>query len=368
MNDSAIRRALQIKLVCICHLMLFPSMGLSQAPRSVLLDVPGGRFVGLPIHWSQRDVALLESNGRIRVFETSDVANHNILDDPFQPQTLLQASRNLQAELGKGFETLVTGPYVIGAPVGETKRWEARFRTLLAGYLRFFEVRGWPLRSPDFPLIIIVLPTREEFVRMSRKETDGERIENNLAGMYIPRTNRCLLYHFAHSGTSTNWEATEATLVHEAIHQLAYNTGAHERLFEHPLWFVEGLATMFEIPSVYDSSIQVSSIETRIHPEKREKLKQLNLDGARLGAYMQSIVTSDELFRTQPETAYALGWALTFYIVERMPRQYSEFVGLQRARGFQVYTAGDRELDFRNAFGTPSDQLAPHILSLLGLR
>jgi len=334
----------------------------------MLVDVPAGRYVGLPIHWGARDVALLEPSGKIQVFEAGDVSHHRILEDVFQPHTLQQASLELQAELGSEFETVVAGPYVIGAPIGEAKRWETRFRALLAGYVRYFEVRGWPLRNPDFPLTVIVLPTREDFFRIGSKEVGGQKMASNLAGMYVPRTNRCLLYHISHAKSSTNWEATEATIVHEAVHQLAYNTGAHERLFEHPLWFVEGLATMFEVPAVYDSSVHSSTIEARMHQEKLAAIHALGLDAVRLGAYFQSLIASDDLFRTQPEAAYALSWALTYYLVERMPRQYLDLVASQRSRGFHLYSPGDRELDFRTAFQTTPEQLAPQVMQLLGVR
>lgn len=340
----------------------------AQEPRNLLLEVPEGRFVGLPIHWSPREVALLESSGQIRLFEAEKVVEHQLLDELFQPQDLLQASLELQAEMGSSYETLVTGPYVICAPVGGAKRWETRFRSLLAGYIRYFEVRGWPIRKPDFPLSIIILPNREDFFRLGNQEIGGKAMASNLAGMYVPRTNRCLLYHIDHGGSSTNWQATEATIVHEAIHQLAYNTGAHERLFEHPLWFVEGLATMFEVPAVYDPTVRVSNIESRVHQEKLDAFKALDLDSDKLGAYLQNLVAGDKLFGSQPEAAYALSWALTYYLIERMPTEYYDLVIRQQARGFQPYTAGDREQDFRSAFQMAPHELAPQVLQLLKLR
>ena len=345
--------------------LLVPAVAVAQPPRSMAVDLPGCRLVGLPIHWSTRDAALLESTGRIRVFSSQEVLEHQVLGEYFQPQSLQQAAVQLQAELGNGFETLVTGPYVMAAPRGQAGRWESRFRTLLAGYLRYCEVRGWATRMPDFPLAVIVLPNRDEFRRFSAREIEGRTIQDNLAGMYIPRSNRCLLYQIEDTQSGTDWAATEATIVHEAIHQLAYNTGLHERLFQHPLWFVEGLATMFEVPAVYDASIPRSMLGQRIHAEKLAQLRPLLGDTDRLAAALQELVADDQLYRGQPETAYALGWALTFYLVERMPREYYDYVSLQRQRGFQPYRAGDRQLDFRAAFGGSPEQFAPRIQQLL---
>lgn len=355
---------LTISAVGLLSLMLSSRMQ-AQPPRSLLVEAPKGRFVGLPIHWGARDAALLESSGRIHVFDSPEILNHQLLEEVFQPQTLQQANLQLQAELGSQFETLVTGPYVIGAPTGESRRWESRFRALLAGYMRYCEVRGWSLRKPDFPLVVIVMPSRTEFELFSSRELGGKEIPGNLAGMYIPRSNRCIVYHIGYSESTTNWAATEETITHEAIHQLAYNTGLHERLFQNPLWLVEGLATMFEVPALYDTSLQRSSITDRIHRDKAAELQELLKEPKLLPDLLHSMVDSDQLYRQQPNLAYALGWAMVFYLAERMPTEFYDYIGRQRTRGFQEYTAGDRQWDFRTAFQMSPEQLAPQIQRLL---
>lgn len=337
----------------------------AQAPKSLLIEATAGRFVGLPIHWGSQDAALLEKSGRIQIFEQNEIRQHQLLDEPFQPVTLQEARARLQSELGANYETLMTGPYVIAAPKGEAARWENRFRTLYSGYVRYFETRGWQLRKPDFPLVVIVLPNRDEFARVASRETDGATLGNNLAGMYVPRTNRCLLFNMP-AGNATNWQATEATIVHEAVHQLAYNSGLHERLFEHPLWMVEGLATMFEVPAVYDTNAARAGIENRFYASRASEVLQLvSNDPNELGDLFQELVADDHLFRSNPNEAYALAWAMTFYLSERMPKQYFQYMALQRQRGFEAYSAENRQLDFRQAFQSSPKQLAPQVLRIL---
>ncbi len=368
MNRATKLKTIRSAFGLAVSLWCFQPIAFSQTPRNLLVDLPEGRIVGLPIHWSKRDAAILEPSGRIRLFDSREVVDQQILGSAFQPWTLEQVNASLQAELGPGFETLVTGPYVIAAPSGEAARWESRFRALLAGYTRYFEVRGWALRKPDFPLSVVVFPNRAEFMRHGSREVgDGRPLVENLVGMYVPRTNRCLLYNIEGDHSATDLAATEANIVHEAIHQLAYNTGIHERLFQHPLWFVEGLATMFEVPAVYDATVRQSSIESRVHPDKRESLEGHVRSAEQLAAYMTSLIADDELFRTQPEIAYATSWALTYYLAERMPQQYFDYVARQRQRGFQPYVAGDRELDFRESFQTTPANVAPQIMQLLRL-
>ena len=39
-----------------------------------------------------------------------------------------------------------------------------------------------------------------------------------------------------------------ATIVHEATHQIAFNSGLHVRFADNPLWLTEGMAMYFEGP------------------------------------------------------------------------------------------------------------------------
>ena len=49
---------------------------------------------------------------------------------------------------------------------------------------------------------------------------------------------------------STDWSETERTIVHEAVHQLAYNSTLQRRMADNPYWVSEGLATYFESPDL----------------------------------------------------------------------------------------------------------------------
>lgn len=349
-----------------CALLLAISAACAaQPPKSLMVDSTVGRYVGLPIHWGHLDAALLETSGRIRLFEQQEILRHQLLDEHFQPVSLSEARTQLQNELGPAYETAVMGPYVIATPIGQASRWESRFRTLLAGYTRYFETRGLKLRKPDFPLVVIVTPDRREFSKFASKESSGVALGANLAGMYVPRSNRCILFNLAVAG-STDWHATEATIVHEAVHQLAYNTGVHERLFSHPLWFVEGLATMFEVPAVYDDSAARAGTIDRIYLSRAAEVFNLvDHDSASLAQLLDDLISGDHLFRSHPREAYALAWAMTFYLSERMGKQYFDYISLQRQRGFEPYSSENRQLDFRRAFNSSPQQLAPHILQII---
>ena len=177
---------------------------------------------------------------------------------------------------------------------------------LLSGYLRYFEVRGWPLRRPDFPLCVTVFATRQEFLAYSAAQV--QQLPSSIVGSYFPRSNRCVLYNIEgitrEGSLATNWTETEATIVHEAVHQLAYNTGIHQRLSMDPLWFVEGLASMFEQPQVYDLRQQQSTIESRMLPAKRQRLQPLLKQPDVMVRQLQSLIVADDLFNQKPDLAY----------------------------------------------------------------
>lgn len=352
--------ASKLAFVGLCTACLLGS-AFGQPPKLMEVELPKGHFVGMPIHWSSVDAVLLEPDGRFQHFDTASIERHRVLSEFFRPQTLAEARSELQAELGPRFETLIAGPYVIAAPTGEAQRWQTRFTTLLSGYTRYFEVRGLSLRRPSFPLVVVVLPSREDFVRYCR--THSNEIPAQVVGSYFPKSNRCVLYQIPGIG-GTDWAETEATIVHEAVHQLAHNTGVHERLSENPTWFVEGLATMFEQPAVYDSSLNRSSIETRMHAGKVRDLQPLLRNPALLEAHVAGLITDDALFSRSGLTAYALGWAMTFYLSERMPNELQKFLKLQASRPYGRYTADQRAQDFEAAFRTNPGMLSTQMIRL----
>lgn len=319
------------------------------------VDLAGGKIFGMPVHWGRADAALLSPAGRMHILKTSDILRHQVLNRPYVPQNLNEAKTQLQGELGNRFEVQVAGPYVIAAPRGQGKRWQARFISLLGGYQRYFQVRGWRIRKADFPLVVIVFPSRSEFLQYASQEIGS--LPPKAVGSYFPSSNRCILYQIpGHQGT--NWSETEATIVHEAVHQLAYNSGVHERLFQNPLWFVEGLATMFERPAVYELGVERSQAAARVHFGQLKTAANAISNPQSLTRSLEGLIMSDELFKRDPHMAYALSWSLTFYLAERMPMQYQKLMRAQASRPFGSYSPEARLADFRKSVGTPLPNLA----------
>lgn len=355
-------------LFSLCILWLQAALGLEHSslagppPLLQLSTQSAEQFIGLPIRWSEFDAVLLEPNGHMHHLLQPDIASHKVLEQPFQPQSTIEASRLLQQELGANFEVLIQGPYVVAAPQSHAARWRDRFQSLLAGYVRYFEVRGWPLRQPDFPLVVIVLPDRNAFQRYFARESTHAL--GNVVGSYFPRSNRCVLYE-RDGVLGTDWSETEATVVHEAVHQLAFNTGVHERLTENPLWLVEGLATMFEQPAVYDSRVNHGSLASRMLASKVHQIQPILREPGALESRIKGLIESDSMFQLEPLPAYAVAWALAFYLSERMPKEFAEYLKLQRNRDIGTYSASSRARDFTKTIQMDPGSLALQIQRLL---
>ncbi len=354
LKQSATIRWFQWLMLCVAAVFV-GSPGFAQSdPLLQVKTNKGEALVGLPIHWSKVDAVLLEPSGRMRHLDQEEIAGHQILNQSFRPQSVMEASQLLEQELGPGYEIQINGSYVVAAPAGKTTRWRDRFQSLMAGYTRYFEVRGWPVRQPDFPLVVIVLPGRNSFTSYVSREASQPK--NNVVGSYFPKSNRCVLYQLE-SGSGVDWSETEATIVHEAIHQLAFNTGAHERLFANPLWLVEGLATMFEQPAVYDLRSNRSTLESRMLPSRVQALQPLLQDSTALAARLANLIESDRAFQIDPQNSYTVAWALTFYLAERMPTEFGRYLQTLRSRGLGEYEVGQRVADFRSVFQMDPDSL-----------
>lgn len=325
------------------------SASAAAKPKLLEVQLASGVESGLPIHWDKEYGLLLKPSGSMLELDIADVRQHRVIEEVFVPQTLIAARGMMQAEMGPNFETSTIGPYVLCAPRGNADRWRERFRVLLSGYSRYFETRGWQLRTPDFPLCVLILPSKADFDRYCQQQL-GKSMPN-LMGYYFPKTNRCVLFEVGGGTQSTDWSETERTIIHEAVHQLAYNTGIHERLADNPQWIVEGLATMFEEPGVFDSKSASRTIAGRLNTQQLNTLRRSLADPAVLERQLSSLVASNDMFKRDAQTAYALSWGLTFYLAERMSGQYGSYSQrMARLAKLRSYGAGDRARDFSRAF------------------
>ncbi len=335
-------------------------------PGTVSLRLGGQTIEGRPISWDQDEVRLVGRDGRLWRFPPGEATDWHRHSHRFTPATVSDLRADLLRELGREFEVTTTTHYVVAHARGQRDRWAERFEGLYREFVTYFGRRGFRLREPEFPLVGIVLRNAEEFRQYTAAQ--GSTAPAGLLGFYSLDTNRIVLYDIDPSGGYGAWHETATTIIHEATHQTAFNTGVHSRYTPPPLWVAEGLATLFEAPGVYNA---------RNHTARSDRINRVRFDDFhRVVAprhtpdLIASIVADDRFFHTHPTVAYAEAWALTFYLVETQPAQYARYVALTAARPpFTEYTAAQRIADFTSVFGDHWTMLEAQLLRFMaGLR
>lgn len=333
---------------------------------TVGLDLNGRRLEGMPVAYTQQEVLLLGRDGYLWDFSPDQAKNFGKVSDGFRPLSQGELRAQLLREFGRGFEVSGTGHYLVVHPAGQRDRWAQRFEDLYRSFVHYFSVRGFRPQQPLFPLVAVVFPSQADFQRYALK-TDNVRVASGVLGYYSPTTNRVLLFDSTggQSGAADEqWFNNADTIIHEATHQTAFNTGIHTRFAPQPRWLAEGLATMFEAPGVWNSTIH-RNLEDRINRGRLESFRRY-LERRPADA-LPLMISGDRAFQRDPQGAYADAWALNFFLSETRPRKYCDYLAKVAARPpQQAYTGSQRLADFTDTFGTNLPMLDAHLLRMIG--
>lgn len=287
----------------------------------------------------------------------------------FQSLSVVELRNQLAREFGKSFEVGTTRHYVVLAPATRAARYAAIFEEQFATMQRYFKLRGFTVSDPAFPLVAIVFPNRSQFVAYA--QNDGAKTMAGMLGYYSPRSNRVALFEMSEksiaqsrlsiSGAlavgvenrqplfgSTNGDL-QSTMIHEATHQVAYNIGLHPRLGEMPRWVVEGMATLFEPEGVRNAS-SGGTVQNRLNRDRFINFQNF-AKTRRVPKSLRSFLETDAMYESAVNDFYAQSWALSFFLAETRPRNYSAYLKRLAARDpFAEYSAAERLADFRTSF------------------
>jgi hypothetical protein len=217
---------------------------------------------------------------------------------------------------------------------------------LARDYLDHFRKKGFAVEPPRGRLTVVVLSGPDAYAAylgLPPGQADG--------GHYEPETNRLVMFdNRARSGGSPGLaRANTIALMHEATHQLAFNTGLLDRRADVPGWLNEGLAMYAEVRSPTDA-------RRRIGTRNDERLIVLREAGAagswpRVADLFASDAPLDDASTEQ--AAYALSWLLVYHLMqspERLPR-FREYVDVVRGRRDPTHRAADA----REFLGDPDE-------------
>lgn len=323
--------------------------GVQTRESTIRVPYKNGSYVGKPLAWDGREMMLLRRDGKINILPVASEKDFETLSHDFKPLSAESIRENLQREFGRKYQVSITRNFVVVHPPGDYQVWAMPFEKLYGRFDAYFSSRNFPLSSPDFPMVAIVLRTRTEFDNFLRAYHD---YDSQILGYYSPKSNRIITYDQTQgSSQDQNWFFTADTIIHEATHQTAFNTGVHSRYAPVPRWVSEGLAMLFEAPGV-NNSLYYTKLTDRINRGRLAELKAYYRN-EQVAGRLPELIANDQLFRTDPSLAYAVSWGMTFYLSEKMPQQYHQFLANDAQRDdFADYSSAQRAQDFAATCGS----------------
>ncbi len=336
-------------LACLVYLAVVAAdwaLG-DEASAAVRFKLGSATVEGRTMYWNKSSAAVLAGDGRLWQFDTAKATDVERLNQPFRSQSLVKMRADLAREFGSAFEVSAAGRYLVVHPRGHGGEWSQRFDELYRSFKMFFAVRGFQLQEPEFPLVAIIMRTKGEFQRYARKEKT--QLKPSILGYYSSETNRVAMYDVTDGRGDAAWQANAETIIHEATHQTAFNTGIHSRFAPPPQWVAEGLGTLFEARGIWDSRSTGPQAD-RVNRGRLTQFRHL-LTKHKTDTLVQ-LVSNDKLFKSDIDQAYAESWALTYYLSQTQPTKYAAYLARTARRPeFQKYTSAQRLADFTAVFG-----------------
>lgn len=340
-------------------IVLLAMPAICQGAPTIELKVSGTAYQGLNVAHDKQVCWLASRDGSYECFDLSRVSAFRKTGE-FRSLTPSALAAELRNDLGRGFDIKARGHYVICAPPGQAEQYADLLTTVERSFNGYFSRRGWALPDSPFPLVVIIYPNRSQFDQACA--LTGMKPSPILRGFYHPQTNRISLYDQSAdaagsvTGTSTKSRAfsideeSRNVAVHEAIHQLAFNAGLHQRIGKNPRWVVEGLATMLEAGAL--ESTNRSDTSERINVDRLKQFQNYRT-ARRQKTIIDLIEADEEFYQSAPLDFYSEAWAFTFYLSEARRPDYVRYLKRLAARDplQSPPDAADRLKDFQGVFG-----------------
>jgi Protein of unknown function (DUF1570) len=318
---------------------------------------------------------LLASDGQLVPIKGAEIKRVTELSEPFTVIEDKELEAKLKAELPQGFRTIVSEHYVIGYNTSDAyAKWiVGLFEKLYKAFYGFWESKDFKLQKPKFKLVALVFATKQDYIQYAEKEVG--RASESIIGYYNQNTNRVTTFDLTGiSGlvapgaristpdlvvqvlSQPQAERNVATIVHEAVHQLAHNSGLQTRLADNPLWVSEGLATFFETPDPNSSRGlgKIGKLNVFCFQNFRDYYKR------RGPGSLSRMIGSDSRFRdpTTASDAYAECWAFNYFLLKKKSKEYVAY--LKHLSSFTPLGSQDEETrlkEFKQFFGDDLESL-----------
>lgn len=336
-----------------------PSVAIGQSAGLVEFRVGDRSQVGLRLAESDRESVIMGRDGWLHAIR-SNAASVRPIPGRYEPISAAELRNELGHEFGPRFEVIATANFLVVQPRGRGRTWPDLFEQSHRAFLDYMRKRGIPLRQGRFPMVAVVFADSSSmYAEFARQGIDVSRV----AGLYSNSSNRVMTHDGGHRSLIA------ATVRHEAAHQSAFNSGVHSRVNETPKWITEGIGQMFE-PESMSNTRGAPRWTDRINPDSMRVLKH---DLARQGSAsflddVADLVRADDAFHdpSRVERAYAVAWAMMFFLGERQPDRFREILHFTATRPpFRPYPPGQRLIDFERTIGQDTGEFARQVLWMI---
>lgn len=285
-------------------------------------------------------------DGRIWMIQPGEVQSKKSDKTPFQGLDANTLSKQVMANLPRTagrFRVLKPKGYAIIYNTSPLfANWvKSVYLRLNVAFKNFWENKGVTLDRPDVPLCVIIFKSKKEFDDYSIATLGAT--QGNALAYYNMQTNQVVMYDLTGVGqfggrriSSSQQlqqilrqpaaEAMVATIVHEAVHQISFNSGLQKRFGPYPFWLNEGLAMFFEVPDL-KSKRGWQGIGKMNYPRLNQIKKMIRGESTE---FFSDLLKADLRFQsTDPDTilnSYAESWALNFFLIHRKPKQYVAYL------------------------------------------
>ncbi|HWL09679.1 MAG TPA: DUF1570 domain-containing protein [Planctomicrobium sp.] len=350
-----------------CHVWLMT--GVLVAQPVIELVTPEARYQGRNVAHNKQFCWLANEDGVLQKINLEQVTTFRKLDHLFAPKSPTAVANELRRELASGMEVQIKGNFVVVAPMGTARIYADAAEQVNQLFSNYFSRRNWKLERLEFPLVMVIHPTRLAFDQDCIAA--GMTPIPNLKGFYHPQSNRVTLYDRREETSSkpssakfTLNDETHQTLIHETIHQLAFNSGLHARIGVNPRWIVEGLAVTMESGALKSSSQKGAN--ERINYDRLNWFQKYRAT-RRAGTIADLIANDDALFLSNPLDFYSEAWALTFYLSEARRPEYVRYLKRlsEREPMNENYSSQERLEDFQAVFGKDLNWLETQFLRFI---
>ncbi|MDD3468551.1 MAG: DUF1570 domain-containing protein [Thermoguttaceae bacterium] len=315
---------------------------------------------------SEGGVLFEMTDGQRYIINAESILSRSKDTRPFKAITPEVVAARVMKELPDGFSLFKTAHYsIVYNTTTDYAKWcGGTLEQLYRAFSNFWKGKEIELTEPEFPLIVVIFSQRGDYVKASRAEL-GDAVTDVL-GFYSMNTNRITTFDSADTQAYANergrinmrqvnempgMSENVRNLVHEATHQLSFNTGMLHRFYAVPRWFAEGMSCYFEVPDPGSSKGWGKLGE----PNPIRTQRFANMIHRRTDGTLELIEKEEAMLMTDTALdSYAEAYSMFFYMVKQKPRDLKKYVTLLAAKqseGTMEQTSAERLNDFESAFG-----------------